>query len=112
VTPSDLRKAADKWMDRNPKVYGYFRHFACEAADRRQRFGMKALAERVRWECQVKTTGADFKICNSYIAYIARRLIEELPYLEEFIELRCAKDETVAGVAPVDPGEQGNLFTP
>lgn len=83
----DLRAEAETWMDEHPRIYCVFKAFAIRAAMRRRRFGMKALAERVRWEVNVEWDG-DHKINNNYVAYIGRRLIRELPDLEQWIETR------------------------
>ena len=85
-----LAAKADKWMDANPSAMALFRRFATEALLAGRRIGIGAIAERVRWECAVQTRGDGFKVNNSFRAYIARRLIAEMPALASIIETRSA----------------------
>lgn len=88
-----LRQRAMDWMDGHPDGMALFEKFALELADRRLRLGMKAIAERVRWEFMVSRDGDDWKINNSYVSWIARELIRRHPHLAEFIELRRTKED-------------------
>lgn len=80
-------------------VLNLFRRFAQEALGRGRRFGMKAVAERVRWETMRSpgvpwlgdTSGFEFN--NNYVAYIARELMSDIPELKEFIEIRKTRAE-------------------
>ena len=45
-----LRQAAADWIEANPRAFALFERFALSLAERGRSFGMKALAERVRWE--------------------------------------------------------------
>jgi hypothetical protein len=71
-------------------VMGHFRRLAQEAADRHRPFGMKALAERVRWEIAmaVHPGEAGSKLNNIYVAYIGRELVQELPVLKPLVKFR------------------------
>lgn len=88
----DLAARAARWMDENPSAMALFERFALEAAARGHRFGIGQLAERVRWEVALSTTGDAFKVNNSYRAYVARELIRRHPDLAELIELRHTKN--------------------
>lgn len=85
-----LAAKAAKWMDANPSAMALFRRFATEALLAGRRIGIGAIAERVRWECAVQTSGDTFKVNNNHSAYIARRLIAEMPALASIIETRSA----------------------
>ncbi len=85
-----LRQAAEQWMDDHPQVMDLYRKFARERLATGRRFGLKALTERVRWECAA-AGGDDFKINNNWPAYIARRLAREIPEIAGLIECRIAK---------------------
>lgn len=64
-------------------------------AERQRKFGMKALAERVRWEVMTtwdKDTDG-YRVNNSIVAYIGRRLVEHHPVLKDYIEFRRCQDE-------------------
>lgn len=112
VTKPTLRDLAAAWMRDNPDAMGHFRRFAetMRAADRR--FGMKLLAERVRWEMEL-AGASDFKINNSHVAYIGRRLVAEDPRLANLIRCRRtpaadrpAREPRVAD--GVDPRQEAN----
>jgi len=83
----DLRRAAEKWITANPDVYRLFIRFALEMSTKGRRFGVKLLAERVRWEVTF-TYGLDYKVNNNYTAYIARMLVADHPSLTPFIQFR------------------------
>jgi hypothetical protein len=89
----DLRKAAAAWIVANPKVYALFQQFARQMSDRGRRFGIGLLAERVRWECMFVTAGGthEYKINNNYRAYIARKLVQDDPFLTQFLRFRETK---------------------
>ena len=86
----DLRKEAESFMAENPEVLELFVKFALDMAATGRRFGVKLLAERVRWE--VATTWAEdergFKLNNNHTAYIGRALIERHPSLGSLIRFR------------------------
>jgi hypothetical protein len=88
VRERNLRLEADEWIARNPAVFKLFEKFALQMAERGRRFGVGQLTERVRWECRFSYEGEDYKINNNHRAYIARRLVEIHPQLENLIEMR------------------------
>jgi hypothetical protein len=77
------------------KIYALFRRFAYERLINAKRFGMKALAERVRWEASTDTQWREheFKLNNNVVTYIGRDLIREFPLLARLIEVRRVKEE-------------------
>lgn len=73
----------------NPHVYEALRRFALEAKRAgRERLGMKALYERVRWYTAVESQGEPWKLNNSYTAFYARLLMQNEPELAGFFETR------------------------
>lgn len=53
------------------------------------RFGMKALAEHVRWALRTQPgPRADYKVNNNYIAPLARRLVAEVPEVAPYLTMR------------------------
>lgn len=82
-----LRKRAENWIRENPKVAELFLRFAKEMAAKERRFSVSLLTERVRYEVAFEWN-QDFKINNSYRAYIARWLIAEDPRLEAWMTFR------------------------
>lgn len=87
----NLRSAAEEWIQKNPAVYKLFVYYALQMAEKRRRFGVALLAERVRWECHFVFNEGEYKINNNHKAYIARRLVEEHPHLKEFISFRTVR---------------------
>ena len=86
-----LAEKAEIWMDENPDMMQMFREYAKQMLSRKRCFGIGLLSERVRWEAKVNWTG-DYKISNNHRAYIARRLIKEMPALEELMVTKKVKD--------------------
>lgn len=72
-------------MAANQPTMELFMRFAREMLERNRRFGIGALTERVRWETSLSYAP---KICNSYRAYIGRRLVELEPALKPLIVTR------------------------
>jgi len=87
AAPRNLRAETDRWIEENPTAYALFLRFARQAAARGKPFGIKAIAERVRWECEFEY-GGEVKINNNYPAYIARRLMVDVPECRDLIEVR------------------------
>ena len=83
-----LRLRAERWVDDNPEVWRLFVRFAEDLATLGRRFGIGQLAERVRWECAVAYPDKEFKVNNSYRAYLARRLMDDVPTCRGLIEIR------------------------
>lgn len=54
----------------------------------RERIGVKALVEILRWHMSQKTRGDHFKLNNSYTSRYARLIVEKAPDLDGMIELR------------------------
>lgn len=88
------RREALEWMRQHPEALAIFTELALMAADRGRKFGMKALAERVRWEFAITSGEEAFKVNNNFISHIARELIRRHPRLAEFIELRRTKEDS------------------
>ena len=91
-------------------VMSLFRRLAENAMAHGRRFGMKGLAEVVRWEIRMSENPDEpqFKVNNSYISCIARELKTELPGLEKFIEMRKTRAER----SPFPPEWMGRVKSP
>ena len=91
-----LREKYEDWRQKNPEIMRLFRTFALEAAEKNRKFGMKLIAERVRWEVAVAWRNSEgqeaYKINNNHVAYIARDLIAEMPQLASHICTRKVDD--------------------
>lgn len=72
----------------NPQVLDAFEALTSEwLAAGHARVGMKAVAERARWETGIRTSEA-WKVNNSFVAFIARDLIARRPEWAGAIETR------------------------
>lgn len=91
VPRNRLEAEANKWMTENPDAMALFEKLALTAASTGRKFGMKLLAERVRWEFTIERKSDSFKI-NNNVAYIGRELIRRYPRLANFINLRQVAD--------------------
>lgn len=73
----------------NPQVADTLEHLARHwFAAGHTKVGVKALAERARWESGLSTSGEPWRINNSYVSLYARLLIERHPSWAERIETR------------------------
>ena len=107
---SELDELFAQELRERPEVYLELRRFALEAAAATPgRIGMKAVAERARWEHQVYYGDAEFKINNSTISRYARLLHEREPRLRDRFEFRALKGDRNRFDHLVVPG-QGTLF--
>ena len=79
----------------NPQVYEALRELSLHlAATGRQRFGMKALFEFLRFSYALQTRGESYKINNSYAPFYARLLMRNEPQLAGFFNLRTRWGKT------------------
>jgi hypothetical protein len=61
-----------------------------------QRYGMKGLFEVLRWETTLRTTRTGdepWRLNNDFTCLYARKLVEEVPELAGFFELRQRRGE-------------------
>lgn len=91
VPKKNLREEAERFILENPRAYALFLKYAMEMLRVNRRFGIKLIAERVRWEVRKTWNEEDdrgFKLNNNHCPYIARQLIQDYPALEALIECR------------------------
>jgi len=88
-----IQERYEAWRARNPGLIKQFEVYALVAQARGRRVGMKALAERVRWDYtfSVDRVNEPFRFNNDYTSRIARELIALHPELENVIETRGLK---------------------
>lgn len=92
----NLRRQAETFVSTHPHIYRLFVKFAKQRSKTGKPFGMKLLAERVRWECGLlekrKETGGidddEYLLNNNHTAYIARRLVADYPELTTLLRFR------------------------
>lgn len=90
TNPSNkLERHFARFHDLNPHVYLEFERRALEAHSAgARRIGVKAIAERIRWDIHTRTLGDKYKVNNSLVALYARLLLFRRPELADLIELR------------------------
>jgi membrane-bound lytic murein transglycosylase MltF len=70
---------ANKWLAENQGAYRLFKQFTLQAIESGvTRLGAKAVAERIRWESNLRKT-TDYKLNNSAISEMARRFMTDYP---------------------------------
>jgi hypothetical protein len=81
-----------KFHCNNPQVYAALRHFSLQMKKAgRRKYGMKAIAERVRFHFDLTTDDAQFKFNNNYTSRYARLLMKQVPELQGFFDMRELK---------------------
>ena len=87
-----LKEKFTDWDKENPKVYQLFCRFTFEAIERgHKRLSAWMIANRIRWETSVVTTGNDYKISNDFIALYARKFMEQYPQYDGFFKTKTMK---------------------
>lgn len=90
--PEASYEAFRRYHAENPQVYEALRRFALEAkAAGRERMGINAVHERVRWYTSVEAKHDTFKCDNSWRPFYARLLMHQEPDLAGFFEVRSAE---------------------
>ncbi len=87
-----LKEKFAEWDEDNPEVYELFCRFTFEAIERgHKRLSAWMIANRIRWETSVVTTGNDYKISNDFIAFYARKFMEQNPQYDGFFKTKAMK---------------------
>lgn len=89
----DIRENAQRWMTEHPDAMTLLEHWAISALTKGRRVGMKALAERLRWEYAIERGDNAFAVNNSHVSYIARELVGRRPILTAVLSFRRTKYE-------------------
>ena len=80
-----IRARFEAWVSENPHVYERFRDRTLQmVATGRKRYSARTIMEVLRWEYDLTTTGASFKIPNVFIPHLSRRFRDEYPEHDDF----------------------------
>jgi hypothetical protein len=80
MQPDENREKFEEFHRKNPAVYEMLAKYGRELLDAgHAKLSIALMAERVRWEAAIRTTGDRFKINNNFTAHYARRLADEFP---------------------------------
>jgi hypothetical protein len=89
-----LQERFDRWVAANPHIIEHFRRFAREVKRSGARqYGIKAIAERVRWHVRIEKGEEDFKVDNNYMSRLSRLLVERDPALAGMFSFRALRKE-------------------
>jgi hypothetical protein len=85
-----LEERFQAFHEANPHVFDLLKDMALAIkATGVRRYGMKGLFEILRWQSAVQTEGDEpYKLNNVFTALYARKLMEEVPELNGFFEVR------------------------
>lgn len=88
--PATLDERAAAWIAANPAVVQRFASLALDLHRRGERMGAKALAEIIRWQhvSGERRVVGEYRINNSYVAHLARHVMERWPELDGYFETR------------------------
>jgi hypothetical protein len=89
---SALGRAWVVWHTTNPEFFTLFEQFTAEALRRgHKKLSGWLIANRVRWETSIVTTGNDYKISNDFIALFARLYMVRNPKYIGFFRTKRMK---------------------
>lgn len=78
-------RAFEEFHAANPRVWELFERFALELVRAgRRRIGARLIGERIRWECAIATTDAEFKVNDHHWPHYARMFAEKHGNVFEF----------------------------
>lgn len=84
-----IQERFEAFHNANPDVYRALVRLSLEMKRAgRQRYGVKGLVEKLRWDFAIQTQGDDFKISNDYTSRYARLIMEQIPELDGFFATR------------------------
>jgi hypothetical protein len=88
-----LQDRFEVYHKENPRVYELFVKFAKEVkAAGFKNFSANAIFERIRWYVSVETVGDKFKVNDNYRPYYARKMMQDFPEFEGFLNIRKLKE--------------------
>lgn len=93
---ADFNRASWRWAN-CPELREAFLAFARREVEAGRRFGVKELAERLRWREFVARDGEAFKLDNSLVSCYARLLVADYPECRPFILLRKSRFDALIG---------------
>lgn len=86
---SRLERAFEEFHRANPAVYELFKSFTFKVIHRGfKHFSADMVLHRIRWYRAIETTGDTFKLNNNFLAYYARKFMEEHPEHVGFFRTR------------------------
>jgi hypothetical protein len=89
-----IRDGFNKFIAENPHIYKSFEEQALRAIKKgRTKISSDLIINYVRWEQFIESSDKNFKINNSYSAYIARFFIQQNPQYKDLFNFRKLRNE-------------------
>jgi hypothetical protein len=93
-TAKQLQAEFNKFHKENPHVYKKIVQMTRDLkAQGHKKIGMQMIFEVLRWRSMMRTTGIDYKLSNSHVAYYSRLIMAQEPDLEDIYTTRESKAE-------------------
>jgi hypothetical protein len=109
-----LDRKFEQFLRENPQVFRQFRLLAVKLkAKGIERYSAKALWEVMRWQLLVQTNAplGSYRLNNSFVSRLARKLMEEEEFAD-FFETRRLKSECPPPTATPEAADSLALTTP
>lgn len=90
ATYAERRRLWEEFDRQNPEVFALLRRYALEAKRKGVKVGIRLLIERIRWDLKVQTERPKDapKLNDWFSSFWARRLMAEVPELDDYFETR------------------------
>jgi len=104
-----LQESAREFIQENPDFCKEFENYALTLLRTgRKKISSSLICERIRWDRQMETTDQDFKVNNSFFAYLGRWFMNKHPEFEGCFRTRKLRTVEPAPYLEKDP-ETGQL---
>lgn len=91
ITGEQMKKQAMTWRSNNWRAWSEMKRMADEFASQQRHFSIDQLAVEARYNMRTNGTSCGFKFNNNLRAPLARLLVQEMPFVKPYIELRASK---------------------
>lgn len=91
---TDWTTKADNWIEEHPDEFQAFCTLACISREHNEKYGAKAIIERMRWaskEYKTLTNPDGYLYNNNFTSTLARRAMEKHQELKGYFELRGSR---------------------
>lgn len=93
MTQTYNQVAFDAHHAQNPKIYELFKEFTFEKIQQGfKHYSHWGIINRVRWETDAAEDNSDFKISNNWIAFYARKFMNDFPQHQGFFKIKQMKN--------------------
>lgn len=87
-----LTEQFNDWLALNPHFFPIFEKYTFELINAgAKKSSAWLVANRIRWEVEVRTIGNEYKISNDFIALLARKFMDDHPEHKGFFNVKEMK---------------------